>query len=187
MTARHAHHDTQSTKPRSGFERHARTMCARNRLDEIATQAVADAAPFAVQRHIDLGLPEAEAVTVSGQPDALRVLMRNLIDNAIKYTPEGGTVDVRVQAQGTDALLIVDDSGPGIPEDQRADAMRRFHRAAQEGAAQVPGSGLGLAIVETIARAHGASVSLETAPGLGGLRVVVRMPCRHGESTETTA
>ncbi|QIL71622.1 two-component sensor histidine kinase [Diaphorobacter sp. HDW4B] len=157
------------------------------RLDEIATQAVVDAAPFAAQRHIDLGLPEADAVTVSGQADALRVLMRNLIDNAIKYTPEKGTVDVRVQARASEAWLIVDDSGPGIPEDQRADAMRRFHRAVQEGAAQVQGSGLGLAIIETIARAHGASVSLETAPELGGLRVVVRMPCSHGESTGTTA
>lgn len=148
------------------------------RLDELATQTVADAAPFAVQRNIDLGLPEADAISVSGQADALRTLMRNLVDNAIKYTPEGGTVDVRVQARGADALLIVDDSGPGIAEPQRADAMRRFHRAAHEGAAQVQGSGLGLAIVETIARAHGAQVSLETAPELGGLRVVVRLPLR---------
>ncbi|MBF5002971.1 ATP-binding protein [Diaphorobacter caeni] len=156
------------------------------RLDELAVQAVADAAPQAALGHIDLGLPHAEPLTVPAQVDALRVLLRNLIDNAIKYTPEGGTVDVRVQADGQHALLIVDDSGAGIPAEQRADVMRRFHRAAQEGAAQVQGSGLGLAIVEAIARAHGAQVSLEKAPELGGLRVAVRMPGGHNELGATT-
>jgi len=147
----------------------------RVRLDDIARQAVADAAPFAAQRHIDLGLAQAAEVTVAGRADALQVLMRNLIDNAIKYSPEGATVDVLVQQDGDEALLIVDDSGPGIPAEHRADVMQRFHRAAREGAAQVPGSGLGLAIVESIAREHGAQVTLDTAPELGGLRVTVRM------------
>ncbi|QIL83443.1 two-component sensor histidine kinase [Diaphorobacter sp. HDW4A] len=156
------------------------------RLDELAAQAVADAAPFAAQRNIDLGLPEAAVVTVPAQVEALRVLMRNLIDNAIKYTPEGGIVDVRVQTAGMDALIIVEDSGPGIPKERRVDAMRRFHRGEQEGTAQVQGSGLGLAIVETIAHAHGASVVLETAPQLGGLRVVVRLHCSHNEGSATS-
>ncbi|WP_353234556.1 ATP-binding protein [Diaphorobacter ruginosibacter] len=152
------------------------------RLDELARQAVADAAPFAVQRDIDIGLQQADAVTVAGQADALRTLMRNLIDNAIKYAPEGGTVDVRVcrgeddGGRGGAALFIVDDSGPGIAPEHRAGVMRRFHRAALEGQAQVQGSGLGLAIVDAIARAHGASVRLDTAPELGGLRVTVRIP-----------
>ncbi|QNP47803.1 ATP-binding protein [Diaphorobacter aerolatus] len=160
------------------------------RLDLLAAQAVADAAPFALQRRIDLGLAQADTVTVTGQSDALRILLRNLIDNAIKYTPEGGTVDVRVQALEGQARLIVDDSGPGIPPDERADAMRRFHRTRQDGAPQVQGSGLGLAIVDTIARAHAASIALDTAPEWGGLRVMLSMPCADTAplaATESTA
>ena len=150
-------------------------------LDELARQAVADAAPFAAQREIDLGLPHADAVVVSGQAEALRILLRNLIDNAIKYTPTQGTVDVRVERRGSDgaAVLTVDDSGPGIAPEDRAVVLQRFHRATSTSAtraldqAAVQGSGLGLAIVDTIARSHGSTVELSDSPTLGGLRVTI--------------
>ena len=97
-------------------------------------------------------------------------------------------VDVSVQRQGSDALFIVEDSGPGIPPAQRAHVMRRFHRStSDERSSKVQGSGLGLAIVDAIARAHGASISLETAPVLGGLRVVLRMACLDNDLNATTA
>ena len=157
-------------------------------LDELARQAVADAAPFAAQREIDLGLPHADAVMVSGQAEALRILLRNLIDNAIKYTPTQGTVDVRVERRGKDeAILTVDDSGPGIAPEDRAVVLQRFHRATSISTststsasatraldqAAVQGSGLGLAIVDTIARSHGSTVELSDSPTLGGLRVTI--------------
>ena len=157
-------------------------------LDELARQAVADAAPFAAQREIDLGLPHADAVVVSGQAEALRILLRNLIDNAIKYTPTQGTVDVRVERRGRDeAVLTVDDSGPGIAPEDRAVVLQRFHRATSISTstsastsstraldqAAVQGSGLGLAIVDTIARSHGSTVELSDSPTLGGLRVTI--------------
>lgn len=144
-------------------------------LDDLARQAVADAAATAAQRDIDLGLPQADTVMVLGQSDALRILLRNLIDNALKYTPEHGTVDVRIQREGDCAVLTVDDSGPGIAPEDRDDVMRRFHRSAHHAAGQSAsqGSGLGLAIVQTIARMHGAAVELSQAPDLEGLRVRV--------------
>lgn len=115
-----------------------------------------------------------------GHVDALRILLRNLIDNAIKYTPAGGTVDVSVsRAEGDDALVLaVEDSGPGIAPEDRAQVLGRFHRATQADAQGRPiaGSGLGLSIVQTIARMHGAVVELGSSARLGGLSVSVRLP-----------
>ena len=99
------------------------------------------------------------------------MLLRNLLDNAIKYTPEGGRVDVNIAAL-TDAVeLRVDDSGPGIAAGERERVLDRFYRSGEP---EAPGSGLGLAIVKSIADLHGASVRLEPSETLGGLRVVVR-------------
>ncbi|WCM87511.1 ATP-binding protein [Acidovorax sp. NCPPB 3576] len=162
-------------------------------LADLALQAVADAAPAAQQRGIDLGLARADAAPVAGHAEALRILLRNLVDNAVKYTPDGGVVDVQVIA-GTNAdvradgaepgaparagtvTLVVEDSGPGIGEGDRERVLGRFYRAPQaaEGGAQVSGSGLGLAIVQSIARMHQAQVDLDGSPRLKGLRVSVR-------------
>lgn len=148
-------------------------------LADLARQAVAEAAPTAQRRGVDLGLaplsPEAGQASVCGQPQALEILLRNLIDNAIKYTPEGGVVDVQLQAEPGQLVLLVDDSGPGIAPEQRELVLQRFHRGPQAEGATVTGSGLGLAIAETIARMHGTRLELGSAPGLGGLRVCVRL------------
>ncbi len=149
-------------------------------LADLARQAVVDAALHAQSSGIDLGLGRADAGTVPGHVDALRILLRNLIDNAIKYTPAGGTVDVSVsRAEGGDALVLtVEDSGPGIAPEDRAQVLGRFHRATQADAQGRPiaGSGLGLSIVQTIARMHGAAVELGSSARLGGLSVSVRLP-----------
>jgi two-component system, OmpR family, sensor kinase len=136
-------------------------------------QGVAEASAQAQLKHIDLGLCRAESGQINGQPDALGMLLRNLLDNALKYTPESGSVDVSVQRDGANLVLTVDDSGPGIEEADRERVLDRFYRV--QGAAG-NGSGLGLAIVHAIAQSHGAILSLSRAEKLGGLRVQLRFP-----------
>ncbi len=158
-------------------------------LQDVVKLAVADVLPHAQHRQVDLGvagdLPEAP-VQVSGQLEALRVLMRNLLDNAVKYTPMGGRVDVSLQLDGGQPLLRVEDSGPGIAEEERERVFDRFYRGGQtvtaanhgeEASAEAaPGSGLGLAIVQAIAAQHGATPQLGRSERLGGLQVDIRFP-----------
>ena len=157
-------------------------------LAELARQAVLDATPAAQQRGIDLGLapvpPEAEGASVPGHAQALAILLRNLLDNAIKYTPRGGRVDVALQADDGHITLLVDDSGTGIAPAERAQVLQRFHRGAQPEGAPASGSGLGLAIADSIARLHGARLQLADAPQLGGLRVSLRL-ARHTPPRES--
>lgn len=140
----------------------------------LVREAVQDALPAAAARRIDLGLTRADEAVLPGHADALRMLLRNLIDNALKYTPEGGQVDVSLQAlaQGG-AQLRVQDSGPGLPPAERERVLDRFYRAPGSEAA---GSGLGLAIVRAVAQLHRAQLLLDEAPQLGGLRVQVELP-----------
>lgn len=143
-------------------------------LTALAREAIADAVPGAESRRIDLGLARADAVCLAGHVDALRILLRNLVDNAVKYTPEGGRVDVTVQQEeGGSALLVVEDSGPGLAESDRERVWDRFYRAPDAGAS---GSGLGLAIVRSVAQLHGAELALDRSATLGGLRVRVQFP-----------
>ena len=145
-------------------------------LADLARLAVADSAVLAQARRIDLGVAESEQGQISGHPEALRILMRNLLDNAIKYTPVGGTVDVRVSRDQDDLLLGVEDSGAGIAEQDRVRVMDRFYRVA---GTQSTGSGLGLAIVKSIADLHGATLSLSHSTRLSGLRVELRFPLQR--------
>lgn len=142
-------------------------------LRETAAVVLADVLPQAKARSIDLGLARADAVSVRGQPEPLQILLRNLVDNAVKHTPAGGRVDVSIIGGSDAVLLVVEDGGPGIPAQERERVFDRFYRVAGTGTA---GSGLGLAIVKAIAARHGATVRLERSPGLGGLRVEVRFP-----------
>jgi len=140
-------------------------------LAEIARAALAEIAPSAQARRIDIGLARADPGPVQGHEDALRILLRNLLDNAVKYTPEGGAVDVEVREEDAVVVLGVEDSGPGIPPAERAAALERFRRGAHLNA---PGSGLGLAIVRTIVELHGAALKLGDGPRRGGLWVEIR-------------
>jgi len=142
-------------------------------LDEVARSGMADAHTLAAARGTELGLDAPHRITVQGDADALRVLVRNLIDNAVRYTPANGIVQVRVFAvPGSGSILEVDDSGPGIPPAERERAFDRFFR--RDGSPD-GGSGLGLAIVKAIARRHGAAVALGDS-ALHGLRVTVSFP-----------
>ncbi|WP_162587331.1 ATP-binding protein [Variovorax sp. RA8] len=142
-------------------------------LQEVARLALSDAIAAAQARRIDIGIASAHAARVQGRPEALRTLLRNLLDNAVKYTPEGGRVDIRIGQQEGGAELVVEDSGPGLPAEERERVLDRFYRA---GESQAPGSGLGLAIVKSIADQHGAALEIGRSESLGGLRVRLHFP-----------
>jgi two-component system OmpR family sensor kinase len=150
----------------------------RLRFDDLAREVVAEMVPLADARKIDLGISASQAAYVLGDAEALRTLVRNLVDNAVRYTPIGGRIDVSVQdadAPGTShgAVLRVVDTGPGIPPDERQRVFDRFYRPP---GTSPPGSGLGMAIVKTIADAHGATIALDTDPNTHGLSVTVSFP-----------
>lgn len=140
-------------------------------LRATATLAIGDVHAFAQERRIDLGIVEAATVSVTGELESLRILFRNLLENAVKYAPEGGTVDVAIRAGDGAAVVEIADSGPGIPVEERERAFDRFRRLPGGTAS---GSGLGLAIAQTIARRHHATITLDTSSRLGGLLVTVR-------------
>jgi two-component system OmpR family sensor kinase len=142
-------------------------------LLELAKRVVAEFAPVADDRRLDLGLLPGAAVAVAGDPGELRTLLGNLVENALRYTPAGGRVDVQVRQDGNAAVLTVSDTGPGIPAAERARVFDRFYRGTH---ATAPGSGLGLALVQRIADRHQASIRLEDAEPGQGLRVIVRWP-----------
>jgi two-component system OmpR family sensor kinase len=142
-------------------------------LQALVREGVTAVLPQAQARGIDLGVLEGGSVVVPGHPDSLAVLLRNLLDNAIKYSPAQGQVDVGLDQQGRGASLVVEDSGPGIPEAERERVLDRFYRVPD---APARGSGLGLAIVKTIADQHGATLLLGASQRLGGLRVELWFP-----------
>lgn len=157
-------------------EPRAEPVHTRFALDELAREVVAELVPLADARQIDLGVSEARAVFVRGERDAVATLVRNLVDNAVRYTPAGGRVDVAVErsaATPARALVRVMDNGPGIPQEERERVFDRFYRKP---GTRLPGSGLGLAIVKAIAEAHGASVVLDSGPAGKGLAITVSFP-----------
>jgi two-component system OmpR family sensor kinase len=146
-----------------------RTECD---LAAIARDAIVSRAALAGAKSIDLGLARDASAKVLGDPATLAILLSNLLDNAIRYTPSGGRVDVAIDADDTGADLVVADTGPGIPPEDRDRVFDRFYRAANDES----GSGLGLSIVKRIADAHHAAITLD-APAHGtGLVVRVHFP-----------
>lgn len=139
-------------------------------LTALVQTVLTDAAGPAAMRQIDLGLVQADPSQVMGQAEPLRILLRNLLDNAIKYTPVGGTVNLALRNDGEQTLITVDDSGPGIAPEDRQRVLDRFYRVAGTDGG---GSGLGLAIVKTIADLHHATLRIDRSESLGGLRVEI--------------
>ena len=141
------------------------THLARDRI--MAFSAQAD------ELDIDLGLDATDSpICVSGDPNALRVLLDNLIDNALRYTPRGARVDVLLQQTYEQTILAVVDNGPGIADADKPQVLERFVRLRP---ADTTGSGLGLAIVRQIAQQHQAELTLTDTPG-GGLTVRITWP-----------
>jgi two-component system OmpR family sensor kinase len=139
---------------------------AREALDlpALVRSVVADLALVANARRIDLGMSAETPATVDANADALRVLLSNLIDNAVRYTPEGGRADVAIRTDKRGVSIDVCDTGPGIPDEDLERVFDRFYRVT---GSRAEGSGLGLAIVRRIADANGLQVTLEnTGNGL---------------------
>ncbi|HTN49315.1 MAG TPA: sensor histidine kinase N-terminal domain-containing protein [Burkholderiaceae bacterium] len=127
-------------------------------LEPLARDLVRDLVPDAIRRGVDLGFEGADgpAMTIAA-PVLLSELLKNLVDNALRYTPRGGSVTVRVARRSGSVFLEVEDNGPGIPEHERQRVFDRFYRILGTG---VDGSGLGLSIVREIAHQHGALVRI---------------------------
>ena len=151
-------------------------------LAAVARQVGLELALPAVQKGIDLALDAEEGIdsSVTGQELLLHELVSNLVDNAIRYTPPGGSVQLRVGRQDGGVLLEVLDSGPGIAPEERDKVLMPFYRAQSTLEANPGGTGLGLAIVRDIASLHGATLTLDAGPDGHGLKAVVLFaPASH--------
>jgi len=144
-------------------------------LHEVVREVVSDLVAMAEAGNVDLGVTRLDAVHVAGTPVDLHTLVRNAVDNAVRYTPAGGRVDVSIERADGHALLRVDDTGRGIPPDQRERVFDAFYRVV---GTQPTGSGLGLSIARGIAQRLGGQITLGTAPG-GGLRFEYRQDSVH--------
>jgi len=145
-------------------------------LPSIARQVGLELALPAVQKKIDLALEAPLEAMVAGQALMLHELVSNLVDNALRYTPAGGSVLLRVRARADGVLLEVQDSGPGIAAAEREKVFTPFYRAAAALEANPAGTGLGLAIVRDVAALHGARIALDDADAGSGLKVSLVFP-----------
>ncbi|MGC4071432.1 MAG: ATP-binding protein [Nibricoccus sp.] len=141
-------------------------------LGHLARSATALYDEIAGARRISLGIETADA-PVQADATRMRQAVANLIDNAIKYTPEGGSVEVRTERREREAVLIVKDSGPGVPEAEQARIWERLYRGDQSRSQS--GLGLGLSLVRAIVEAHGGRVSVRNAPE-GGAVFEIALP-----------
>ena len=159
--------------------------CQPARLDTIAANVADDLLPLASERGVALGVDTAEPLVVRGDPLALERLVFNLVENAIFYTPRGGSVTVRVSREGEGIDLAVEDTGIGIAPDEMPQLYNRFFRSQAARRMRPDGSGIGLPVVSAIARLHGADVGVSSGPG-AGTRFLVRFTAGEGGVLEET-
>ena len=134
-------------------------------IGRVVGEVVAAALPVAAAGGVEIVCEREDAGTIVADEHRVAEAVENLVSNAVKFTPPGGRVDVRVEATGDAVAILVEDDGPGIDEDDRRRLFERFFRSLKsEG---LPGAGLGLSIVKAIAETHGGSVSVESTLGHG--------------------
>jgi len=144
-------------------------------LSELAETTLEQMSLLAEEKSISLQFKTKDPVQVEGDRTRLKQIIVNLLDNAIKYTPDGGAVELSVWSRNGTAFLEVKDTGPGIPESALPHVFERFYRADEVHSRDVEGAGLGLAIVRSIASAHGGDVSVSSEVD-SGCRITVRLP-----------
>jgi two-component system OmpR family sensor kinase len=144
-------------------------------MDQAAKEVVADLLPLALDRGIDLGFQLVEPLNVRSEPVMLAAMIRNLVDNALRFAPQGGRIDLGVYQQDGAAMLQIEDSGPGIAPADVDRIFEPFFRGQRPGE---EGTGLGLSIVKRVVDGLGGSITLENIADIGqsGLRVTVRLP-----------
>ena len=152
------------------YETEKVTVRVRVDLGEIVKSCIADFIPIAEKLGIDLGMIHHESAYIWANSDDLRTLFNNLLDNAIRYTPERGQIDVSVDVSMQKAIVKIVDNGPGIPEFLLPRVFDRFFRAGNH---ETEGSGIGLAIANTIANRESAKVTLANRQGRNGLIAAV--------------
>jgi len=145
----------------------ARTQAARFDLAQLAETTAEQMCLLAEDKHIDLVYETANRVEVEGDRARLKQVVVNLLDNAIKYTPEKGRVSLAVRAQNGSAVLEVADTGSGVSESALPHLFERFYRPTTSGPREVGGAGLGLSIVQSICTAHGGTVAAANTPPHG--------------------
>ncbi|GAC1528206.1 MAG: hypothetical protein NVS2B16_35990 [Chloroflexota bacterium] len=152
-------------------------------LDGIVKDLVADLLPEAERKGIDLGFELIQPLTTRGEPIMVTTMVRNLLDNAVRFTPNGGRVDIGVYREGGEAVLQIEDTGPGIPAGDIGRIFEPFFRGSQP---TEDGTGLGLSIVKRIVDQLGGSIVLENicSPPLTGLRATVRLPAANASSAD---
>jgi signal transduction histidine kinase len=136
-------------------------------LDDLLQEACKAAQVLAARQGVALKLEVAEDVSLQGDEDLLRRLILNLLDNAIKHTPEGGSVAVSLAVTGSWVRIVVSDTGAGIPEEAIPHVFERFYRVDKTRSRADGGSGLGLSIAKCVAEAHAGSIDLVSHPGQG--------------------
>jgi two-component system sensor histidine kinase QseC len=142
-------------------------------LVAVLKATISDLAPAALAKRIDIGLTHQQQVLVTGDAGLLGILFRNLIDNAVRYSPLATRVHVEIDTVDNEARVRITDAGPGISANERANIGRRFYRAP---GTQAPGSGLGLSIVHRILELHRGRMQFDAPPTGSGLQVTVALP-----------
>jgi two-component system OmpR family sensor kinase len=144
-------------------------------LDRCARDVVADLLPESAEKGIDLGFDEIQPCRIDAEPLMIEILIRNILDNALRHTPRGGKIDISVRRDNDGATLAIEDTGPGIPSEDLDRIFEPFFRGTRH---LGEGSGLGLSIVKRIVDNLGGVVTIQnvTSPGARGLRATVRIP-----------
>lgn len=142
-------------------------------LSLLAHEVVKQHAEMALLKNIDLGMPRSETAIISGSTDNIRTLLENLVSNALRYTPAGGTVNVFVYQQSQQAILEVQDNGMGIPETERLPVFERFYRVL---GTETEGTGLGLSIAKNIVEQHQGSIRITEGIEGKGTCFIVTLP-----------
>lgn len=148
-------------------------------LRTLAQSVAADIAPSALQQDVDIEFGTCDEALVPGNSDLVRVALRNLIDNAVRYSPAGSRVRIEIAQVDGNALARVMDQGPGLSPEDRKKVGQRFYRVLGNAAA---GSGLGLSITRRIAELHGGGLELRVNADLNGLTAELRLPLRIAAS-----
>lgn len=138
-------------------------------LSIIVEEALKDISPLSVRKNLELEARLEPRLYINGNRNALSIMIRNLVDNAIKFTSEGGNINISTERSGTDVVLRVSDTGQGIPQNEKYKVFERFYRVKKSGS---PGSGLGLSMVKWVCDIHQAEIKLEDNTPTGLIAIV---------------
>jgi len=145
-------------------------------LAELIIEESALLSPLAIDKDLDISFNNTQVKPIDGNEASLRILLRNLLTNAIAYTPPGGKITIKLSEQDEHTILVIEDTGPGISEEDRERVMERFYRAENH---QTPGCGIGLSIVDRVVQIHQGSLQLCQADSGSGLKVVIQFKQQH--------